>query len=616
MKGKQQLLDVLGHKSLLCDGATGTELQRRGAGDDVCLEYLNLSRPDMVLALHRDYIRAGADMIETNTFAANRLKLAHYGLADQVEAINRQAVRLAKQAAGDDVWILGSVGPINLPLAPVGSIEAQDIYAAYKEQIEILCQEGVDAIILETMQSITEAEAAIKATRAVSDIPIICQFSLLSDGYTTSGESVQDVAEFLKQCDADVVGLNCGCGPRDMSSFIKSIAEHINGSKFLSIQPNAGFAHYVQGRLHYKAEPAYFASYVKEYLNLGINIIGGCCGTGPEYTAAMRYAVDHSASLSVPLPAVEIKNDETLHVPQISAGSTANENILSKLNNKFVITVEMDPPKGTNIDKAMAGARFLKSCGVDAVNIADSPMARVRVSPIALASRIKREIGLDAILHFTCRDRNLIGIQSELIGAAVLGINNVLALTGDPPSIGDHPKATGVFDITSDGLVYILNSLNHGRDYMGNELNGNTNFAIGVAVNPNADNLNAELEKLKKKIENGANFIQTQPIYEKDIIERLMERIAPYKIPVLMGILPLRSYKHAEFLHNEVPGISIPSSIRQRMSDAGEHAAEEGIAIAAELIEQCRSLVSGVYIMPPFDRYDMVEKIMALIKKR
>lgn len=614
-KGKD-FLTALKNKTLLCDGAMGTMLRERGADSEACLEYVNISQPDMVLTLHKDYISAGADIIETNTFGANRFKLAAYGLEDKVADINRQAVKLAKQAAGDNIWILGSVGPIGIPMVPVSEINCGDIYEAYREQIEALCGEGVDAIIAETMGSTLEAEMAIKAAKDVADIPVICQFSLLPDGFDSSGESLQSVAEFLKHCNADIVGLNCGSGPRDMVEFMKFIAEYIDGTKFLSIQPNAGFAYYAQGRLQYKAKADYFASYVKDYIKLKVNIIGGCCGTTPQHIAAMRRVLDENARLEAANVAAEHDGTitvETNRQESTQAGIVKAGNILEKIEQKFVVTVEMDPPKGTDIEKELAAARALKSCGVDAVNIADSPMARVRVSPIALAARIKQEVGLDAILHFTCRDRNLIGIQSELIGAAVLGINNVLALTGDPPSIGDHPKATGVFDITSEGLVYILDSLNRGRDYMGNILEGSTNFAIGVAFNPNADDLGAELEKLDKKIENGANFIQTQPVYDIQTVEKMVKNIAGYNIPVLMGVLPLRSYKHAEFLHNEVPGITIPPDIRRRMKDAGDKALDEGVAIAAELIKQCRGMVSGVYMMPPFGRYDMVERIMAEI---
>jgi homocysteine S-methyltransferase len=616
MRGEKDFLTALKDKALLCDGAMGTMLRERGADSEICLEYTNISQPDMVLTLHKDYISAGADIIETNTFGANRFKLAVYGLEDRVADINRQAAKLARQAAGDNIWVLGAVGPIGLPLIPVNEKDRGDIYEAYREQIEALCCEGVDAIIAETMGSTLEAEMAIKAAKDAADIPVICQFSLLPDGFDSSGESLQSVAEFLKHCNADVVGLNCGSGPRDMVEFMKFIAEYMDGSKFLSIQPNAGFAYYAQGRLQYKAKADYFASYVKDYIGLKVNIIGGCCGTTPQHIAAMRSVLNENARL-------ETSNTITVEPGTITSEVSRSEltqlgiartgNILEKIERKFVVTVEMDPPKGTDIEKALEGARALKSCGVDAVNIADSPMARVRVSPIALATRIKQEVGLDAILHFTCRDRNLIGIQSELIGAAVLGINNVLALTGDPPSIGDHPKATGVFDITSEGLVYILDALNRGRDYMGNALEGSTNFAIGVAFNPNADDPGAELEKLAKKIENGANFIQTQPIYDMQTVEKMVKNIADYNIPVLMGILPLRSYKHAEFLHNEVPGITIPLDIRQRMKNAGDNALDEGVAIAAELIKECRGMVSGVYIMPPFGRYDMVEKIMAEI---
>jgi len=615
MKGDKSFLEALRNKTLLCDGATGTMLRQRGVKSDDCLEYLVITHPDMVLALHKDYIKAGADAVETNTFGANAIKLAAYGLEDKVDEINEQAVRLAKKAAGNNAYVLGSVGPIGVPMKPVGDVDADSVYKIYRQQMRTLCAEGVDAIIIETMGNTLEAQLAIMAAKDESaEIPVICQFSLLPDGCDISNENLEDIAEFLKNSDADVIGLNCGCGPRDMLDFMKYIVRYVEGQKLLSIQPNAGFAYYAQGKLYYKADAEYFASYVKDYVALGINLIGGCCGTTPEYIAAMRKALDELAKgTAKSLPDIEVV--AAAKEKSAESGNLNADNILTKINQKFAVTVEMDPPKGTNIKKAIEGARLLKSCGVDAVNIADSPMARVRVSPIALAARVKQEVGLDAILHFTCRDRNLIGIQSELIGAAVLGINNVLALTGDPPSIGDHPAATAVFDITSEGLVYILNSLNHGRDYMGNEMDGATNFAIGVAFNPNADNLEAEIGKLEKKIENGADFIQTQPIYDRQTAEKMMKEIGLYNKPVLMGILPLRSYKHAEFLHNEVPGITIPDSIRTRMRKAGDAALEEGVAIAAELIKQCKDLVNGVYIMPPFERYDMVEMIMNAIAR-
>jgi len=590
---------------VIFDGAMGTQLLLRGFSVDFPLEWANVANPELVKQIHTDYILAGATCVETNTFGANECKLKVFGFENEVERINRSAVRIAKEVAENKVYVIGSVGPLGKPVGNGFEIDDKKAKDVYKRQLYFLLDEGVDAIIFETAASTHEVQIAIEALKELNDkIPYIIQFSFTKELSTVYGEDIYRVIEFLKSTNADVVGLNCGNGPQKTLEALKIFSQHLKGP--FSVQPNAGYPQLIQGRPVFSTSANYFASFVPEYIKLGAKIIGGCCGTGPEHIKAVKEKIKEVS------PSIEIEVVERKEEQKAVLKDTPSE-LSQKLGKKFIFTVEISPPKGIELEKTKEGVKLLKEAGADTVNIADSPMARVRISPIALAHILKEELGMESILHFTCRDRNLISLQSELLGAAALGVKNVLALTGDPPSIGDHPQAKPVFDVNSEGLVLILSRLNNGTDYMGNPIGKATNFTIGVALNLNADDLGKEIEKLKHKIENGAHFIETQPIYEPETLERFFEKVDFKLPPILGGILPLRSPRHAEFLHNEVPGITIPDKIRERMRTSKEPA-KEGVEIACEIVEKIKHMVSGIYIMPPFEKYEMAVEIIRNFK--
>jgi homocysteine S-methyltransferase len=584
----------------------GTELLRRGYPQEVPLELANLTHPELVERIHRDYLSAGAKLLETNTFGANTIKLAASGYERQVAEIIRAGVNIARKVGREQAYVLGSIGPLGKPVGDGFGVRDEEARESYRIQLETFLECGVDALLLETMPSIREVELALEVLSTLSaNVPYIVQFSFLPDGSTPYGEGLNRVVEFLKDIDACAVGINCGSGPRDAVRIISYFAEHLPGP--FSVQPNAGYPQVVQGRLFYGASPEYFASFARDFVTLGVKILGGCCGTTPAHIEALAKAV-HEKGAEPTIEVFELQEEpgeETALPPSTLA---------EKLGNQFVVTVEITPPKGIDLERVKEGVNFLKQAGVDAVNISDSPMARVRISPIALAHLLKEELGMESIVHFTCRDRNFISLQSELLGAAALGIQNILALTGDPPSIGDHPFARPVFDVNSEGLVQILSKLNSGVDFAGNPLGRATSFTIGVALNPGAADLDREIERLRRKIEYGAHFILTQPIYDVQDLERFLERFAGPLPPILGGILPLRSFRHAEFLHNEVPGITIPEQFRKRMAEA-QNPKEEGIAIACEVIARIQKMVAGIYLMPPFEKYDMAVEIIGRLPK-
>jgi len=595
-----------GTRVCLCDGAMGTELLRRGYPKDAPLELASITHRDLVRGIHEEYLASGAQLLETNTFGANALKLSLFGLEEKVEEIVLAGVRLAKEVARGRAYVLGSVGPLGKPVGKGLGVEDDRARECYRQQIGALLEGEVDAVLFETMVSPHEVALAVEVLRSFDrNIPYLVQFSFFPDGTTPSGDSLLRVLEFLKSLDACVVGINCGSGPHEAVHILEQFSQHLPGP--FSVQPNAGYPQIVQGRIVYGAPPEYFASFAGTFVRLGAKILGGCCGTTPEHIRALAKAIEH------------LEEGTTLEVlePEREAVSEAPfppSTFAEKLGKRFVFTVEITPPKGTNLEGVKEGVRLLKKAGVDAVNISDSPMARVRISPIALAHILREELGVESIVHFTCRDRNLISLQSELLGAAALGVQNILALTGDPPSVGDHPFARPVFEVTSEGLVLILSRLNSGVDFAGNPLGKATNFTIGVALNLNAQDLSQEIERLKRKIDNGAHFILTQPIYDPRDLERFFDLFRGSLPPLLGGILPLRSFRHAEFLHHEVPGIVIPERLRARMAQA-EDPKREGVAIALEVIRGIRDMVAGIYLMPPFERYEMAVAIIEAFRR-
>ncbi len=601
-------LKRLAQGPILADGAMGTLLFERGIAYERCFDALNRTDAGLIEAIHRDYLQAGAELIETNTFGANRMRLAAHDLADQARLIGRQGVKLARNArevVGTTAFVAGSMGPLGRPLAPFGTIELADAEIAFREQAEGVLEGGPDAFILETFQDLNEILAAIRAIRSVTlEVPIIAQMTFGLDGKTRYGHTPALVVKALKQAGADVVGLNCGVGPQPILEVLVEILAAAEGTP-VSAMPNAGLPQFVEGRYVYLSHPDYFADFAARAVDLGVSLVGGCCGTTPAHTRAMR------ERLASRLPAEKLPSGAEVHIiertPVADTPAPSEDPPLLKLmNSRFTVSVEIDPPRGINTQKVMAGARLMAERGVDCINIADSPMARTRMSAMSLAFQVHTALPeMQVILHYTTRDRNLMALQSELLGAHAIGLHNILCLTGDPPSLGDYPNMTAVYDTDSMGLIKIVRQLNDGTDQAGSAIGGHTRFAAGCGVNPTAENLDVEIERFKKKLENGAQFVMTQPVYELACWEQFLEKLGGMpKIPLLIGILPLQSFRHAEFLHNEVPGITVPDWIRQRMHDAGNEGQKVGVELARELLNQCKSMASGVYLMPSFGRYE------------
>jgi homocysteine S-methyltransferase len=599
---------------IVCDGAMGTYLNQKGVSYDRCFDELNLSQPDLVGEVHREYIEAGAEIIETNSFGGNRFRLGTHGLENSLREINLKSVKIARDAreiSGVDVYIAGSMGPLGKPIEPFGKITLAEAREAFREQAEALLEGGVDLFMIETISRVDEMVVAVEAVKSVSDLPIVAQVTFTTEGSTYFGSSPAEMVQKILPLDVDVIGANCSVGPQKMLEVIEQLAEL--GVPYISAQPNAGLPKYYGGRFIYLSSPDYFADYARLFARVGARIIGGCCGTTPEHIRKVASITEDISDRRIRIRAREKAKE--VSKPVILKGG-ASTSFTKKLKKDFVVSVEIDPPKGTNPAKMIKAARDLKKVGADAVNIADSPMARVRMSCMASANLIQSEVDIDIILHYTTRDRNLMGLQSDLIGAHATGIRNILALTGDPPSIGDYPQATAVFDVDSIGLVKIISKLNSGVDFAGNSIGKPTQFSIGVAANPTSDDINLEIERLHQKIEAGGQYIMTQPLYDLDTLQKFLDKLKGIDVPVILGVLPLVSYKHAQFLHNEVPGITVPKNIREKMNEAGENSAMVGAQLAAEFIEETRSLVKGVYLMPSFGRFESSIDIIKSVKRK
>src|SRR5438270_5273032 len=607
-------LERLRRGPLLGDGAMGTQLHARGVGFERSFDELNLTQPQLIEEIHRAYISAGAELIETNTFGANRIKLARHGLEAQVRDINFKAVKLAREAreiSGEPIFVAGAVGPIGQQLEPIGRITIAKATAAFEEQIAALLEGGADLLVLETFTNLPELLAAVLAARRTCDPPIFAQMTFAEDGLTRSAGEPTQVVQALQQAGVDVIGVNCGVGPQVALQVLESMRPHT--ALPLSGQPNAGLPARVEGRFFYFATPEYFASFAREAAALGVAYIGGCCGTTPAHIAAMRAALrpDTAAPQTWQPPshtAVPIDLNPSEPLPRTPFAQRLADR-------SFVVSVEIDPPRGLNPAKCIAGAQLVKAAGADAVNIGDSPMARVRMSALSLAVMIQHDVGIDTLIHFTSRDKNLMALQAELIGAHALGIRNIIALTGDPPRIGDYPSATGVWDVDSIGLIKILKRLNEGYDWLGTSIGKPANFTIACAVNPSAEDLDHEIDRFRQKIEAGAHVAMSQPLYDLETLERFFERTGPLPIPFLLGVLPLQSSRHAEFMHNEVPGIVIPAQLRERMRQAGENGIAEGLEQSRELLHDTQHLVQGVYLMPSFGRYEVVAGLVRWLRQ-
>ena len=626
-------IEAAASRVLLADGATSTELSARGwRGHGPLAAIGGDAGRDRVRRLHEEYLRAGADLILTGTFEATRIHLARHGYGDRVRDVNFQAARTARDAReiiGQPAFVGGSVGPIGRDLA-VGAVTPGEAREALREQVGALVEGGVDLIVLETFPSLAEARAALAAARSVTDLPAVVALDFTAGLTTPAGESPREAAEQLAAEGADAAGINCGVGPRAALDILGELA----GAGLaipLFVKPNAGLPRVAGGRAHYPASPAYFAEFALRAQDLGAAVVGGCCGAGPEHVRAMREALDSApGAAAAPAPAaaagggarplavsdtrggaIEAGPPAAEEPPEPSPGSRLRDKLA---DGAFVVSVEIDPPRGVNPRKAIEGARLLREAGADAINIGDSPMARVRMSALALAVRVQREAGIETLIHQTTRDRNLMALQSDLLGAHALGVRNVIALTGDPPP--EASQSSAVWDVDAIGFIRILKRLNEGVDIGGNSLGRPTDFLVACAANPTAGDLGAELRRVRAKLDAGADLLMTQPAYDLAAITEFFERLGGAGVPVLLGILPLMSSRHAEFIHNELAGVVVPAAIRRRMRAAGEAGAAAGLEIAREQIAGTRGLgqVSGVYVMPSFGRYEVAAELTAAVR--
>lgn len=610
-----RFLELVNSRVLLCDGAMGTMLYNKGIYLQTCFDELNLTNPTLVKTIHREYILGDSDIIETNTFGANRYKLRKYGLEDKVSEINRAGARIAREEAGRDIFVAGSIGPLGLRIEPWGPTSLEEAAAAFKEQADALLEGGVDLFILETFYDINEIHQAIKAIQGLkSDTPIVAEMTIQEDGNSLNGTSPEVFTKKIEEWKADVVGVNCSVGPAAMLQCIERMARVT--SLPLSAMPNAGIPTQVEGRNIYLCSPDYLAEYAKRFIQSGVKIVGGCCGTTPQHIKAIRRAIKalqppERRGLMISSPGVQIKAVKT--VPR-----REKSRLGKKLEDgEFVTCVEVLPPKGFDPTAAIAIASRLKRGGVDCVNIPDGPRASARMSSMSLAFLLTLETDIDILLHYTCRDRNLLGMQSDLLGMYANNIRNVLIITGDPPKIGDYPDATAVFDVDSIGLTNVVSSLNRGIDIGGKNLDKPTGFLIGVGANPGAINLDHEISRFEWKVDAGAEFAITQPVFDIRILEKFLKRIAHCRVPILAGIWPLASLRNAEFMRNEVPGVSVPLEIIERMRKAQdispERAREEGVAIAQEVLKEIKEMVEGVQVSPPFGKYELTLQVLQVI---
>ncbi|HUK24678.1 MAG TPA: bifunctional homocysteine S-methyltransferase/methylenetetrahydrofolate reductase [Terriglobales bacterium] len=611
-----EFLERLKKAPVLCDGAMGTLLYSKGVFINRCYDELNLSLPEMIRAVHHEYLQAGAEIIETNTFGANSFRLARHSLANRVHAINLAGARLAREAAKSfDVWVAGAVGPLGARIEPLGKISFEEARTAFRQQIAALAEGGVDLIILETFGYVEELHQALLAAReAAPNLPIVAQVTMDEEGVCLDGSTPEIFVPHLEQWGADVIGCNCSVGPVAMLDAV----EHLRGltSLPLAAQPNAGMPHSVEGRNIYLCSPEYMASYARKFVAAGVRLVGGCCGTTPDHIRVMKSAlrVGEARARTVSAPA----KGESIPTAVTPTALAQRSRLGAKLaGGEFVAMVEIVPPKGIAVGKEIEGARFLKSMGVDAINIPDSPRASARMSNQALSLLMQKDVGIEAILHYTCRDRNVLCIQSDLLGAAATGIRNLICITGDPPKMGNYPDATAVFDVDAIGLVNIVHNLNRGLDLGGNPIGAGTGFVIGVGANPGVSNLDEEIRRFEYKVEAGAEYAVTQPVFDLSLLENFLRRIEHCRIPVVAGIWPLVSARNAEFMKNELR-VSVPDSILERMARAQtpEAAREEGIAIAREMLAAARGMVQGAQISAPQGRYASAVDVLEAIGSR
>ena len=583
---------------LVCDGAMGTMLYAKGIFLNRSFDELNLTQPDLVAEIHHAYVRAGADVIETNTFGANRVKLTPFGLGDRVRTISAQGARIARHAAREQAYVAGSIGPLGIRVEPWGKTGLDEAEAYFREQADGLLEGGVDLFVLETFRDVNEIASAIRAVQARTDLPIVAQVTTEEDGNTLDGVAPEAFVPRLEELGATVIGVNCSVGPAAMLETIERMA-HVAHLP-LSAQPNAGRPREIEGRNIYLSSPEYMASYSRRFINCGVRLVGGCCGTTPEHVRQIKAAV-RSSSASATKPGTRRAKDPGR--PAVAAVAPVLRTEKSRLANAlsrgvFTVMVELMPPRGHHADALVERARQLRIHGVDFVNVPDGPRASGRMSALAASVVVQQQAGLETILHYACRDRNLLGMQSDLLGAHSMGVRNVLIITGDPPRLGDYPDATAVFDADSIGLTNVVAQLNRGLDIGQQSIGSPTAFHIGVALNPGAVDVEHELRRFRYKLEAGAEFAVTQPVFDTKEFAAFKTRLGNPGIPILAGIMPLESLRHAEFMANEVPGVRVPECVVDRMRRAEEagRAAAEGLAIAREVVADIRPFVQGIQI--------------------
>jgi homocysteine S-methyltransferase len=604
------LIKRLKESPVLCDGAMGTLLYAKGIFINRCYDELNVSQPELIRSVHHEYLQSGAEIIETNTFGANSFRLGRHSIADKVREINLAGAHVAREAAKSfDVWVGGAVGPLGVRIEPLGKTSFEEARTAFREQIAALVEGGVNLIVLETFGYLEELHQAILAARDVDPkIPIVAQVTIDEEANCLDGSTPETFAPRMEEWGADVIGCNCSVGPVDMLDAMERVRAAT--SLPLAAQPNAGIPRSVEGRNIYLCSPEYMASYARKFVAAGVRLVGGCCGTTPEHIRTMKGALRVGDARAKTATAHVAGNAAPVAAPAVPLSER------SKLGAKiafgqFLTMVEIVPPKGTDIRKEIEGSRFLKSVGVDGINIPDSPRASARMSNQALSLLVQQQVGIEAILHYTCRDRNVLGIQSDLLGAAATGIRNLICITGDPPKMGNYPDATAVFDVDAIGLVNIVHNLNRGLDIGGNPIGTGTAFVIGVGANPGVPNIDEEVKRFEYKVEAGAEYAVTQPVFDLALLEQFLKRIEHCRIPVVAGIWPLVSARNAEFMKNELR-VSVPDSILQRMSQAKtpEAAREEGIQIAREMLAAVRTMVQGAQISAPQGRYTSAADVL------
>jgi homocysteine S-methyltransferase len=610
--------DIFASRTVLADGAMGTVLYARGITINRCYDELNLTDPRLILSIHEEYLQAGAEILETNTFGANRFRLARHSLAGKVAEINAAGVQLARQAAdhlkekqAGDAWVGGSIGPLGVRLEPLGKTGLDEAREAFSEQIAALAAAGADLLIIETMPALNEAhQALIAAHETAPDLPVLVMVTVDDDSNCLDGSSPAQAAALLTEWGADAIGVNCSTGPATVLTAI----EAMRGATDLPLaaMPNAGMPRAVEGRNIYLCSPEYMASFARKAILAGAQVVGGCCGTTPNHIRAMRSAmraIDAQARVEVheTAPALSTETPPSPMAQRSHIGSLVHRG-------EFVTLVEIVPPRGIDCSKEIEGARTLAALGVHAINVPDSPRASARMSAQSLCIQIQQHTGIETVLHYTCRDRNILSIQSDLLGASSIGLRNILCLTGDPPKLGNYPDATAVFDVDAIGLVNIVRRLNHGLDIGSNSIGASTNFTIAVAANPGVPDIEHELRRFEYKVEAGAEYAITQPVFDLRLLEVFLKRIEGHRIPVIAGIWPLTSLRNAEFMKNDLR-VSMPDEIMARMAhaDSPDAARKEGIKIAQEMLDAVRPLVQGVQVSAPFGRYSAAAEVMASV---